>query len=97
MYENGARPTTPHHTTLSPSLPFKQPVSSPWDLAPTPLTCFRTVSTIVKLKSKQEDIFEVEKEVACRSVTVQNMVEDTGLDTPVPLSTIDSNILVRTS
>ncbi len=24
----------------------------------------------VKLKSKQEEIFEVEKEVACRSVTV---------------------------
>ena len=42
-------------------------------------------STSVKLKSKQEEIFEVEKEVACRSITVKNMVDDTGLDAPVPL------------
>jgi hypothetical protein len=26
------------------------------------------------LKSKQEEIFEVERDVACRSVTVKNMV-----------------------
>ena len=52
-------------------------------------------STSVKLKSKQEEIFEVEKEVACRSVTVKNMVDDTGLDTPVPLPMVDSKILVR--
>ena len=51
----------------------------------------------MKLKSKQEEIFEVEKEVACRSVTVKNMVEDTGLDTPVPLPMVDSKILVRAS
>ena len=49
----------------------------------------------MKLKSKQEEIFEVEKEVACRSVTVKNMVDDTGLDTPVPLPMVDSKILVR--
>ena len=52
-------------------------------------------STSVKLKSKQEEIFEVEKEVACRSVTVKNMVDDTGLDCPVPLPMVDSKILVR--
>ena len=52
-------------------------------------------STSVKLKSKQEEIFEVEKEVACRSVTVKNMVEDTGLDTPVPLPMVDSKILIK--
>ena len=49
----------------------------------------------MKLKSKQEEIFEVEKEVACRSVTVKNMIEDTGLDTPVPLPMVDSKILIK--
>jgi S-phase kinase-associated protein 1 len=48
----------------------------------------------VKLKSKQEEIFEVEKEVACRSITVKNMVDDTGMDVPVPLPMVDSKILV---
>merc|ERR1712070_316405 len=52
-------------------------------------------STSVKLKSKQEEVFEVEKEVACRSVTVKNMVDDTGLDTPVPLPMVDSKILIK--
>merc|ERR1711975_13611 len=52
-------------------------------------------ATSVKLKSKQEEIFEVEKEVACRSVTVKNMVDDTGLDTPVPLPMVDSKILIK--
>lgn len=52
-------------------------------------------STSVKLKSKQEEIFEVEKEVACRSVTVKNMVDDTGLDCPVPLPMVDSKILIK--
>ena len=52
-------------------------------------------STSVKLKSKQEEIFEVEKEVACRSITVKNMVDDTGLDAPVPLPMVDSKILIK--
>ena len=55
----------------------------------------RAESTSVKLKSKQEEIFEVEKEVACRSITVKNMVEDTGLDAPVPLPMVDSKILIK--
>lgn len=57
--------------------------------------CSLAEATAVKLKSKQEEIFEVEKEVACRSVTVKNMVEDTGLDTPVPLPMVDSKILIK--
>ena len=52
-------------------------------------------ATSVKLKSKQEEVFEVEKAVACRSVTVKNMVDDTGLDTPVPLPMVDSKILIK--
>ena len=49
----------------------------------------------MKLKSKQEEVFEVEKEVACRSITVKNMVDDTGLDAPVPLPMVDSKILIK--
>merc|ERR1712110_922115 len=52
-------------------------------------------ATAVKLKSKQEEVFEVEKEVACRSVTVKNMIDDTELDTPVPLPMVDSKILIK--
>jgi len=52
-------------------------------------------ATAVKMKSKQEEIFEVEKEVACRSITVKNMVDDTGLETPVPLPMVDSKILIK--
>jgi len=52
-------------------------------------------STLVKLKSKQEEEFHLEKEVACRSITVKNMVDDTGLDTPVPLPMVDSKILIK--
>ncbi|KAG8470426.1 hypothetical protein KFE25_008847 [Diacronema lutheri] len=52
-------------------------------------------SPFIKLKSKQEELFEVEREVACRSVTVKNMVEDTGSDTPVPLPMVDSRILTK--
>ena len=49
--------------------------------------------THVKLKSKQEEIFEVEKDVACRSVTVKNKEE--GADMPVPLPMVDSKILIK--
>merc|ERR1711861_20730 len=42
-----------------------------------------------------EEVFEVEKEVACRSVTVKNMVDDTGLDAPVPLPMVGSKILIK--
>ena len=52
--------------------------------------------TTVKLRSKQDQLFEVEKEVACRSVTVKNMVDDTEtLNAPVPLPMVDSKILIK--
>jgi len=50
---------------------------------------------LVQLKSKQADIFEVDRKVICRSVTIENMVQDTVLDTPVPLHMIDSVTLVK--
>lgn len=49
----------------------------------------------VKLKSKQEDLFEVEKAVAFRSVTIKNMVEDTGMDICVPVPMVESKTLVK--
>lgn len=49
----------------------------------------------VRLKSKQEDLFEVEKKVAFRSVTVKNMVEDTGMDTCVPVPMVESQTLIK--
>jgi S-phase kinase-associated protein 1 len=49
----------------------------------------------VKLKSKQEDVFEVEKAAAFRSVTIKNMVEDTGLNIHVPVPMVESSILVK--
>ena len=60
-----------------------------------PACLARADATSVKLKSKQEEVFEVERLVACRSVTVKNMVDDTGLDTPVPLPMVDSKILIK--
>lgn len=49
----------------------------------------------VKLKSKQEDVFEVEKAAAFRSITIKNMVEDTGLNIHVPVPMVESSILVK--
>ena len=49
----------------------------------------------VKLKSKQEDLFEVETKAAFRSITIKNMVEDTGLDINVPVPMVDSSTLVK--
>ena len=49
----------------------------------------------VKLKSKQEDLFEVEKAAAFRSITIKNMVEDTGLNIHVPGPRVESSVLVK--
>jgi len=49
----------------------------------------------VKLKSKQEELFEVETKTAFRSITIKNMVEDTGLDINVPVPMVDSSTLVK--
>ena len=51
------------------------------------------VVTHVKLLSKEQEGFEVPKEVALRSVTVKDMTDDTGMDTPVPLPMVSSKVL----
>ena len=49
----------------------------------------------VRLKSKQEELFEVEKNTAFRSVTIKNMVEDTGMDICVPVPMVESQTLIK--
>lgn len=49
----------------------------------------------VSLVSKDLDIFHVDREVACRSITLKNVFGDTGMDAPVPLPMVSSTTLVR--
>jgi len=49
----------------------------------------------VKLKSKQEEIFEVEAKAAFRSITIKNMIDDTGFQIHVPVPMVDSSTLVK--
>lgn len=50
---------------------------------------------IVKLKSKQEEIFEVEAKAAFRSITIKNMIDDTGFQVHVPVPMVDSRTLAK--
>ncbi|GLJ36407.1 hypothetical protein SUGI_0730930 [Cryptomeria japonica] len=49
----------------------------------------------VKLKSSDDEMFEVDKAVAFESETIKNMIEDTGVESVVPLPNVSSNILVK--
>merc|ERR1719498_1361510 len=40
-------------------------------------------------------MFEVEEEVAFESLTVKNMIEDTGTEAPIPLPNVSSKILAK--
>lgn len=50
---------------------------------------------IVKLKSKQEEVFEVEAKAAFRSITIKNMIDDTGFQIHVPVPMVDSSTLAK--
>lgn len=52
-------------------------------------------TTHVKLLSKEQEAFEVPRAVALRSVTVKDMVEETGMDVPVPLPMVSSKVLTK--
>mmetsp|Transcript_11461 Transcript_11461/g.27224 ORF Transcript_11461/g.27224 Transcript_11461/m.27224 type:complete len:160 (-) Transcript_11461:350-829(-) len=51
--------------------------------------------TKVKLRSSDDQMFEVEEEVAFESLTVKNMIEDTGTEAPIPLPNVSSKILAK--
>mmetsp|Transcript_11624 Transcript_11624/g.40437 ORF Transcript_11624/g.40437 Transcript_11624/m.40437 type:complete len:158 (-) Transcript_11624:2894-3367(-) len=47
----------------------------------------------VILRSSDDEQFEVDADVAYESQTVKNMIEDTGVDTPIPLPNVSSKVL----
>merc|ERR1712032_1721049 len=50
---------------------------------------------MLKLKSSQGEIFEVEPEVACMSTLIKNMVDDSGTDEEIPLPNVKTAILSK--
>jgi S-phase kinase-associated protein 1 len=53
------------------------------------------MSEKVKLRSSDDEMFEVDKEVADKSQMIRNMIEDTGTDNPIPLPNVTSKILAK--
>lgn len=53
------------------------------------------MSNKIKLRSSDEEMFEVEEIVAFQSLTIKNMVEDTGSDAAVPLPNVTSKVLAK--
>ena len=51
--------------------------------------------THMKLLSKEQEAFEVPREIALRSVTIKDMTDDTGMDVPVPLPMVSSKVLTK--
>lgn len=49
----------------------------------------------VKLNSSDNQIFEVDEEVAMESQTVKNMIEDTGAEDAIPLPNVSGKILAK--
>eukprot|EP00951_Prasinocladus_malaysianus_P040451 scaffold465366_cov48-Prasinocladus_malaysianus.AAC.1 len=53
------------------------------------------MSEKVKLRSADGEMFEVDAEVAFSSLTVKNMIEDTGASAPVPVPNVNSKVLSK--
>jgi len=51
--------------------------------------------SLLKLKSSQGEVFEVEPEVACISMLIKNMVDDSGTDEEIPLPNVKTAILAK--
>ncbi|GLJ36403.1 hypothetical protein SUGI_0730870 [Cryptomeria japonica] len=49
----------------------------------------------VKLNSSDDEMFEVDEAVAFESETIKNMIEDTGVESVVPLPNVNSKILAK--
>ena len=52
-------------------------------------------TTCMKLLSKEQEVFEVPREVALRSITIKDIAEDTDMDVPVPLPMVNSKTLTK--
>uniref|UniRef100_A0A6T9E8N6 Uncharacterized protein n=1 Tax=Noctiluca scintillans TaxID=2966 RepID=A0A6T9E8N6_NOCSC len=50
---------------------------------------------LLKLKSSQGEVFEVEPEVACMSTLIKNMVDDSGTDEEIPLPNVKTAVLSK--
>lgn len=49
----------------------------------------------IKLRSKDDEMFEVDDGVAFQSIFIKNMVEDTGSSAPIPLPNVSGKILAK--
>lgn len=49
----------------------------------------------VRLKSSEDEIFEVDEAVASQSIAIKYMIEDTGTDNIIPLLNVTSKILAK--
>jgi S-phase kinase-associated protein 1 len=49
----------------------------------------------VRMSSSDQQLFEVDEEVAFESQTVKNMIEDTGADELIPLPNVSGKILAK--
>ncbi|KAK9834280.1 hypothetical protein WJX81_003175 [Elliptochloris bilobata] len=52
-------------------------------------------SPVVKLRSSDAEMFEVPEEVAYQSLTIKNMIEDTGTEAAIPLPNVSAKILSK--
>eukprot|EP00933_Yihiella_yeosuensis_P035309 TRINITY_DN2882_c1_g1_i1.p1 TRINITY_DN2882_c1_g1~~TRINITY_DN2882_c1_g1_i1.p1 ORF type:complete len:194 (-),score=45.58 TRINITY_DN2882_c1_g1_i1:140-634(-) len=50
---------------------------------------------LLKLRSSQGEVFEVDPEVACMSTLIKNMVDDSGTDEEIPLPNVKTAILSK--
>ena len=50
---------------------------------------------MVKLVSQEGESMEVDEQVACKSVLIKNMLDDTGGDDEIPLPNLRIHILKR--
>lgn len=53
------------------------------------------MSEMVLLKSSQNELFPVEKDVAMMSTLLKNMIDDTGCEEEIPLPNVKSGILQK--
>lgn len=50
---------------------------------------------MLKLQSQEGRVFEVEESVACKSILIKNMVEDSGTEEEIPLPNVKAPILEK--